>query len=70
MLAPTALQVGLFFRPPNPGRVSVSRSITPDHALITLLSGREHAKVAPFESSFSAILWHPPCVGGEHCDLL
>jgi len=33
------LRVGLYFTPPNPGRVGVSRPITPDHALITPLSG-------------------------------
>jgi len=31
--------VGLYFTPPNPGRVGVSRPITPDHALITPLLG-------------------------------
>jgi len=32
-------RVGLYFTPPNPGRVGVSRPITPDHALITPLLG-------------------------------
>jgi len=40
-------EVGLYFTPPNPGRMGVSRSITPDHAQITPFWGREHAKVAP-----------------------
>jgi len=31
--------VGVYFTPPSPGRVSVSRSITPDHALITPFLG-------------------------------
>lgn len=29
------IRVGLYFSPPNPGGVTVSRSITPDHGIIT-----------------------------------
>jgi len=64
--------VGWYFTPLNPGRVSVSRSITPDHALITPFSGREHTRWHPLsiESNFSVITWHSFCMGGDHFDVL
>jgi len=70
--AQLSFRVGLYFTPPNPGRVSVSRSITPDHAIITPFSGREHTRWHPLsiESNFSVIMWHPFRMGGDHFDLL